>query len=368
MRFLRAVVTMISSILGLGILGLPYVFGQAGYGVSLLQLLCLGVLMGCIFVMYGRITQQVRGHHRFVGYMNIFLGAQGKNVATASFLISMFGGLLPFLILSGTFVEGLFGIDPFFGSLVMWAIGAALIYRGMQSVSRLEVFVIGLLVLLYLTLIFFSLGNFDASNLVFARGGDWGLLRPLGVILFALGGMGAIPEMHDILGRNGKGIGHVIWLGMAIILSLYALFPLAVVGALGSGATEQTLNDLASILPPQIAFLGFVIGSISALSIFTMIGSELMQTIRIDFRLSKGQAWGLTVGLPLLAFLLGVRQLTAVMGFFGSLFGATVGLLVVLAYKRSAQPRGFPNWLCNLIATILVLGAAVEIGYTFTIL
>ncbi len=363
---MRAVVVMIATILGLGILGLPYVFTQAGFVVGLVELLVVAAALCCLYLMYAEITLHVPGRHRYAGYMGQLLGPRVGRFAGIFFVATMFGGLLPFLIVVGPFLHGLFGLDPFFGSILMWMLAAVMLLFGMGVVVRVESWIIGTLLLVYVLLMIFSVPHLHL-NAMAAFGKPHFFLLPIGVILFALGGFGAIPEMHDLLGRQKRRIGKAILLSMTILTLLYGLFVFFVMGTLGETVAQNPLPAMAALMPPWLGVLVLLVGTISAFSIFPVIGSELIATLQVDFGRSKGFAWSVTALVPLLVYLAGVRELTTVMGFFGSTFGAVIGLFIIAAYGKTKAPRLLPLWSRYPVALVFALGALAEIWYTLSV-
>lgn len=370
MKSLRAAAFMIATILGLGILGLPFVFAKAGFVAALIQLILVAAMLTSLYLMYAEITLEVRGKHRFGGYIGAMLGQGAGKMAGILIIITMVGGLLPFLIVTGSFLQGLVGINPLIGSLSAWVVGSLLIYAGTSFVSRIEIGIIATLLLTYVVLIIASSALFDFGSVVFfspsvAEG--WSidpLLVPMGVFLFAFGGLGAIAEVHDLLGRQKRRIGLVILSAMLFLTVLYATFALAVVGAMGSNVTQNALADLSLLLPAGFGVMSLLVGLISALSIFVVIGTELKETIRVDYAVDNCLSWLITIFLPLVIYLAGARELTAVMGFFGSIFGATLAWFIIVAYKKTAEDRLLPLWICYPIGAFFFFALIVEVVLT----
>lgn len=360
MHFVRAVVIMIATILGLGILGLPAVFARAGFGVGLVELILVGVALTFLYLMYAEMTIDLAGKHRYVGYMRHYLGQRAGTMAGWLFIIGMFGGMMPFLIVTGPFLQTLFGVDPLAGSLFLWILAAGVIFGGIKGIMRIELgIIIGLLGVYSLAMIFGS-PHFFLENITLVQNRS-AIFLPVGVILFALGGIGAIPEMHDLLGRRRRSIGKAIWCAMLFLMMLYAGFSFFTLGVFGTTVSENPLPQLALLLPGWLGFLVLLIGTISAFSIFTVVGTEVAATMRVDFGWSHWNAWAFSSVTPLLLFLAGARELTSVMGFFGSLFGAAIGLCVLFAYGKTNAPRLVPLWVRYPVALVFVFGALVEI-------
>jgi len=365
-RSIRAVGMLFGTIVGVGVFGLPAVFGRSGYFVGLLELLIMGVVMVILFLMFAEITVQTPGKHRFVAYMHRFLGPWGARVAAVSILASMFGALLAFLIIGGSFLSELTSLNPFFSTLVLAGVVSIPVYIGMTFVSRLEVIVIGVMLFLYGILIVVSLPSFSWAHLApTSPQGFENLLAPYGVLLFALSGFGAIPEMHDILGRSFKRLPRILISGYLLIIGFYALFTFAILGATGALVSEDSIGGLALATHPAVGILGSVLGLVSVFSIFTILATELMETIRLDFRIKQTPAWILTIGIPLFLFVIGFREFIGILGFVGSVFSGFCGILVILAYRKIDRNKikniRFPTIVSLIVGLVFVFGILIEI-------
>lgn len=376
-RWFRGVGTLVGSIVGAGVFGLPYAFQQSGYIVGLVQLLFVAVVMIIIFLMYAEITVQTKGRHRFVTYMTRYLGARVKWFATILFLGGVAGGMVAYIIIGGTFLSQVVEITtgrPAFGgatfySLLIAIVAGALIFKGLKFISKIEIWVVLGILILYGALIAVAIPSFDIANVTSVSTDVKSLFLPFGVVLFALAGLGAIPEVHDVL-RVHKPLPGVLVTGLVIVTALYALFSFVIVGATGANTTQDVISGLATVVDSRIVLLGMVLGFISILSIYVQIGLQAMDTLHYDFDMKKHVAWGLTVGVPLLLFLLGVREFITVLGFVGTFFGGTMGILVVLAYenlkKSPACSRGtkcwkIPSWVSYLVIASFIFGMVIKI-------
>lgn len=372
-RSVRAVGTLFGTVVGVGLFGLPYVFSRSGFLLGLLELVVLSVVMIVLFLMYAEITVQTEGKHRFVTYMQRYLGPVGKHVAAAAFLFSMFGSLLAFTIVGGQALASLSGWSEVASTFILLAVVALVIYHGIPFVSRLEVWIVAMILILYALLVLLSLTQFDAQNLLTPPANFSDAVLPYAVIIFALSGFGAIPEMHDILDREYRRLPKVLVCGYLLIISLYVGFTLAILGAVGQSVSPSALSSLPLITSsPFVLFAGSILGIIAVFSVFSVTATELMATLRIDFRLPKPAAWGLTVGTPALLYGLGVRTFIDVLGIVGGIFAAVSGTLVVLAYERMKRTKGCEKKKCfrlpavasYLVMAAFLVGAVIEIVYT----
>src|SRR3990167_1848687 len=89
-RLWIAITSLIGTIIGAGILGLPYVISQVGlfYGAILIVLLGLAFLGINLFL--GEIVLRTNGKHQLTGYAEKYLGPKGKKIMAFSFFIRIF--------------------------------------------------------------------------------------------------------------------------------------------------------------------------------------------------------------------------------------------------------------------------------------
>lgn len=369
--FLRAVGVMVGSIVGVGIFGLPYVFARSGYLIGFIELVLLVGVMTAVFLMYADVTSQVRGSHRFISYMEALLGPRARVMAAVLFLASMFGGLTAVSILGGEVITDLLGLSTSSQPIVTVCValaGGLLFMGGLSWVARLAPWVVGAILILYGVLIVAAVPYFDVANVLGVASTTDAWLQPYGVLLFSLAGVGAIPEMHDLLRRPTR-LPKAVFAGFACIALLYGLFTLVVVGASGAETTGDTFSGLALTLPASIITLGRLLAALSILSIFTFVGMELMGTMRIDFGFPRPLAWVLTVGVPIGLYLLGVRAFVDVLGFVGSIFGGAMGIMIVLAYEHTkrhgkGRPHGrMPHALSYVVIGAFLFGMVAELVY-----
>lgn len=369
----RAVGTLIGTVVGVGIFGLPQVFAQAGFMVGAIELLALTIMTVILTLMYAEIIAVTPGKHRFVTYISRNLGEFGKLIAGMVTTVSVIGALLAFTIIGGDFLSALTGgtLTPLLASLVVWLLAGVLASGGLRVVSRLVVWVVIILLVLYAVLMASALPAFQLEHLLTISTNPADALLPYGVILFSLGGLSAIPEMHDLLGSSKRRLRRAIILGYAVIFLLYLAFVVTVVGASGSLTSAEALQGLAPHIGSTMLLVGAVLGLISVTSIFTVLGMETINLFRIDFGWSAHLAWLITFGVPLTLFLLGAREFISVIGFVGSLLNATIGLLIVIAFerlKKTTSKKSFwriPTLLSFVIVLTLGLGMLMKIVYTF---
>jgi len=220
-RWIRAVGTMIGSVVGIGVFGIPYVFAQAGFLIGLVMLLVIGVLLVLLQLLYAEITIQTPGERRFSGLAEKYLGKTWMKIAALAFLTSAWGAMIAYVIIGGEFLHTLLGPmiggTPFMYSIGFFVIEAFFLLWGLKMVSGVETYVVAILLLLFGAIIILGFPDVEMVNLLSLNVSK--AFLPYGVVLFAIAGMGIVPEMHAILGEKYEGkIRSAIISGKALIL------------------------------------------------------------------------------------------------------------------------------------------------------
>lgn len=363
---------MVGAIVGVGVFGLPYIFAKAGFALALVELLIMGFLLTILQLMQAEIAIQTNGRQRLVGYVRTYLGHGWSWLVTIALAGGIWGAMLAYMIVGGKFLflfgSSVLGGTEFIYSLLVAGIASALIYRGLRFASKVEIIVVGALLFLFLFIVL--------ACLPYIKPAAWlpvnfdHIFSPYGVILFSLAGVGIVPELHDVLGKQSRAkLGQVIVTGMVLIVSLYALFSAAVVGVTGALTTEVAFDGLIPILGDTFRVFATGLGTLTILSIYFMLGIELLNTLHFDFRLPHKLSWAIVTIVPVIAYLLGAREFIQVVGFVGSVFAGALGILIALTYDR--MKRGpicrehhclnFPSILTWMLILLFVGGIFYEI-------
>lgn len=372
-KFLAAVSTMIGAIVGVGIFGLPYVISQAGFFVGFFELIALSAVILALHLLYGEVILRTKEPHRFIGYAEKYLGQNVKRLVMFTVILGSYGGLLAYLIVGGDFAARLlqpfFGGSVFFYSLLFYFVMSLMILAKIKTVGRIEIIMTAALLLVMAVIIGFGLNKINFQNLATVNFGQSFL--PYGVILFAMAGSAAVPIVRDLMaGEEAKIKKTLVW-GTLIPAVLYALFIFTVVGISGANTTKETLAGLSLYFGPSIIFLGRIFGLLAIATSFLIFGEYLEETLNYDLKLNKTLSYLLVVGVPLIAFLGGMRNFIDTIGLVGAVAGGVEGILLVLmiskAKKLGDRP---PEYSLNLpklinygIIGLLGLGILYEIFY-----
>lgn len=366
--FLRALMMMVGGIMGVGIFGLPYVFARAGVALGLIHLLVLGSVMLIMVVSYSELVLQFSGRPRLKTVVEHYLGPVWSRAITALFIVGVWGALLSYIIVGGTFLHTL--LSPIFGGQYFWyqitffGISSFLLLGGLGLISRLETVFVALMLLLLAVVLTGSSPFIDLTNFLsisWTHG-----FEPFGALLFATAGLGVIPEIADVLGKSKSYLlKRVIIAGSLLVLVIYALFALMIVGVSGSHTSPEAIVGLAPYLGDWLVYIGVVIGVITIFSSFMMIGTQVVSILNVDFKLRYLISWLGAIIVPLVVFLLGARNFIQVISFVGGLVVSLVGLIIVATYlkakkhpsvtKRALMIPDFALYFCGVIYLIAAL-------------
>ena len=365
---------MVGTIVGAGIFGIPYVIAKSGVIPSIFYFLLLGVLIMLLHLFFGEVCLRTSGKHRLVGYAEIYLGSWGKFFASITLFFVLVGTLLAYLILVGHFgkiiLQGFSHIPSLnaglFVPVVFSAIAFFLVFAGRQLIAKIEFFTNVAFVAALGALAVFALphlGNFTLPLIDISEPAN--LFLPFGVLLFALVGFEAIPEVMSFLrdrGANTKLYNVIVVSGLVSMLFLF-LFAALVLLVSGQLTTEDAFSGLVPFVGGSVVFWGALIGLVVIADSFLVIGNYLKNSLRHDFRVPTIPAAILAIGVPLLLFLLGFREFIQVISVVGGMIGALEGILIVLIFQK-AKTKGdrVPEYSIKVPSPVLFFLAALLAG------
>jgi len=369
-NFILAVASLIGTIIGAGVFGIPYVIAKSGILFCLFYFLILGATVLLLHLFFGEVVLRTKQKHRLVGYAEKYLGKKAKALAAFSTIFGTIGALLVYIILGGHFLKLIFpfSLSSFQLSLFLWIVLSFFIFLGMKSIAWVQLLMNAGFLGAILLIFFYSFPKIDMGNFILADSKY--IFLPYGVILFSLIGWNAIPEIETILIKK-KDLRRVIFWAVAISLSFYFLFGLFISGLTGQNTTPEAFEGLVSILGQKIIILGGIFGLFAISTSFLILGNYLKNTLIFDYRFPYLSAFFIATFSPLLLFLIGVREFIWVIAFVGTFIGLIEGTIIILVYKK-AKKQGdkipeynlkIPRYIPYLVIIVLVLGTIAQTIY-----
>ena len=347
--------------------GLPYVALKSGFFVVFVYFLFLSIIVIIVHLLFGQVTLGTKGRHRLPGYVGKYLGPKWKIFSLFVMVFEIISALLAYLIIGGKFLESLLcpyiGGNEWFYTILFFCLGAYLIFRGIKSISQVE---IALLFLFFGILILFLVKSIPFINLKYLLAINWKLFTfPYGIVLFSLWGSALIPEVKEMVEGNADKLRLVVVFGVLIASISYLLFVFIVYSVSGFNTTKEAISGLSQVLSYKIALFGFVFGIIASFTSFLSLGLTLKKIFWYDFGISKNISWFISCFSPLFFFWIGLREFIDVIGMGGSLAIGTEGIIIVFLYKKFLEVRFSkkPFLLVYTLPVFFILGIVFEFIY-----
>ncbi|MFH1521950.1 MAG: aromatic amino acid transport family protein [archaeon] len=330
-KFWATTFTLSGSIMGAGILGLPYVFAKSGFLVGLFWLIALGAIMMFMNLTLGEITLRTRGKHQLAGYAEKYLGKWGKRAMFFAVIFGIYSALIAYLVGEGESWSKILpgNTPPIVFGIMFWLIMTLLLREGLKGLKKIEtwgvVAVIGIIFGIFIRFV----PSIKPENLV-----TWNVTNfaiPIGVVMFALLGFTSIPELRQEIKGQEKLLKRAIIIGSLVPIILYILFSAVFVGVLGTSIT-------------QIATLSFgpfvtILGIFTMLTAYFVLSFSLRDTFKYDIKTSKLNSFLFTSIVPLVLYIL-ITQFNfigfvSIIGVGGVISGGLTGVLILLIARRA---------------------------------
>lgn len=339
-KFWAATATLVGSIVGVGVFGIPFVFSKAGFGLGFLFLVFIGATVIIVNLLYGEIVLRTHQRHQFVGYVRKYLGPFAHWVNLFNFWVAVFGATTAIMIINGEFLARMLAIvglqiSPVTATTIFVVGAGMLVYRGLKTVSRVDFFMMLLFVFVVLLIGLSGAQFIKPSNFSLASVSDWFL--PFGIILFSLQGIQGIPLTREVLIGSEQKLRSAIALGTAIPILLYLLFAIFVVGISGSSTSVDAISGLSNFLGPGIVFMGALFGFLTSGTIFLSIGVAFKESLWQDFGLHKKFSFLLLLIPAYVLFLAGVRNFIGLMGLVGGVAVSVDFILLIMVYVKAKR-------------------------------
>ena len=334
-KTLEATALLVGTIIGAGIFGIPYVIAKAGFLTGLVTIGMLGAVLIVLYLYLGEVVLRTKGNHQLTGYAEKYLGKTGKTIMSVSMLAGIFGALIAYILGMGQSLNAVFGGNPWIYSLLFFAGFAVAIYFGIKTVAKIEFWILPALVVVIVLFAIFSFNKIDIMNL--SGFYPYNLFIPYGVILFALLGGAAIPEMRQHLRFECRKFRKSLFIGMIIPIAVYALFALIVVGVTGIGTTEIATIGLGKALGYHMIILGNLFAVFTMGTSFLTLGLAGKQMFNYDYKINHFLSWFLAMFIPLTIALSGLTSFIKAIGIAGTIAGAGEGILIVLMHRKAKK-------------------------------
>jgi len=363
-----ALASLIGTIIGAGVFGIPYVMAKSGIVFCLFYFIILGTIVLVLHLFFGEIILRTKQKYRLIGYTEKYLGKKAKILVSFSTILGTIGSLLAYIILTNNFLKIILPayINSLYVNLILLLFLSFFVFSGIKKISRAQ-FIMNSCFFAAIFIIFFSaLPKININNFILINSEH--IFLPYGVILFSLVGWNAVPGIEKILIEK-KNLKKTIFQAMAICICFYFFFGLFISGVTGGQTSQEAFQGLIPFLGQRAMILGAIFGIFTVSTSFLTSANYLKNTFIFDYKISSLVSFNLVIFIPLILFLIGIRQFIWVIAFIGTFMGLVDGTVISLIYKKAKKYGDrIPEYSLNIskyffysVITILFIGAFIEI-------
>ena len=334
-KFWATTFTLSGAVIGAGILGLPFVFAKSGFLVGIFWLIILSIVMLFINFSLAEVTLRTKSKHQLTGYAKIYLGPWGEKIMFLTVIFGVYSALIAYLIGEGqSFSQLLPGnINPLFLGFLFWLVMTLLLREGLKSLKKVETYGVIAIIAIILGLFIYHLQNINPANLTTIPPNNFTF--PIGVILFALLGFTAIPELRLEIKGQEKNFKKAIFIGLSIPVILYTIFTATFVGVLGKSVTEVATLSFGPII--------IILGIFTMLTSYFVLSFSLRDSCLFDLNFSKRKTFIFTSLMPLILYIIlqkfNLLGFSSILGIAGVISTGITGVLILLINKGAKEEK-----------------------------
>lgn len=355
-------------IIGVGFFSLPYIAAKVGLPIMLVFFVVLFIFALAEHLIFTEVAINTPDYIRFPGFAKYYLGKGGEIFSFFTTLFTSFFALLAYVLVGGSFLKEI--LYPVFDGpswtyhAVFFILGAIFIYVGVKLVSRLALLTIVAFATIFVAIATRAWPFFNIANLSVKTGTPVDLLLPYGAIVFAIWGLGLIPEAEEILREYKKDLRFVVPLALLAPFIIYVVFTILVLGISGSTVSESALIGLGAYLGPSIYVLALVLGIMCTFNSFVCMGMTLHKVLNYDLKLERNLSWFLACFVPIALYFLGFKDFIPIVSIVGGFAMGIEGMLILAMYKK-IKPQ---SKIIYPMGLVFVLGIIIEIIIVFKII
>lgn len=167
-KLFAAALTLSGTIIGAGILGLPYVFSRAGFLIGLFWLVFLGFFMTLTYLYIAEVSLRTKEKHQLTGLAEKYLGKKGKYLMLFTIVFGIYSSLVAYLIGEGESLSFLFfGCSDYsiYFSILFWVVMTLLLEGGIERLKKVESYVVLAIILIIAIVFVLFLPKVELANL-----------------------------------------------------------------------------------------------------------------------------------------------------------------------------------------------------------
>ena len=365
-KFWATSFTLTGTIIGAGILGLPYVFSRSGFLIGLMWLLILGGIVMYTFLCLGETSLRTKDSHQLPWLAKRYLGRRYQWIMLFAVIFGIYTALIAYLIGESQSLSILFtnnSDNAIYFALGFWLIMAFFLKEGLKNLRKIETYGVLAIILIIIIILFWYYQDIDYGNLININLQN--VFLPFGVVLFALMGFTSIPELEMVIKGSEKKFKKAIILGVLMPIIIYVVFSLIFVGVLGTDVPQVSTTGLGKLV--------ILLGIFTMLTSYFILSLSLKDVFRLDFGFSRTLTFVLVSIVPLVIYLtmykLQMLSFIKVIGIGGVISGGLTGILILFIAKNAKEMGDrkpeyeIPiNWfIIGLLSLIFIFGIVVQL-------
>ena len=310
----EGIALIVGTLVGAGVLSLPYAASKVGL------IPAMGILLGVMLLMVFTALIVLKlsadmGGAQMSTIAQKTLGKAGGWIMFLSIMIMGFGAFLAYISGIGTIFTILFGINEIFGAILFWILASFVIYKGLEASGKTELIMSLVLLAVFIGVTGMLIPHARLENAQYI---DFsGIFSMIGVVIFAFGAHTVIPDVYRGIGSYKK-TKKVIIIAFLIPTVIYAIFMMIFLMTFGKNTPEIATQGLESIYNEWGNLIGNILPLIAISTSFIGLGLAQQSNSKEFLSLKKPAAWTLTVVPPMVIYLLGVRNFADVLSFAGN--------------------------------------------------
>ena len=311
---IEGIALIVGTLVGAGILSLPYAASKVGL------IPAMGILVGVMLLMLFTALIVLKlsaemGGAQMSTIAQKTLGKAGGWIMFISIMIMGFGAFLAYISGIGSIFTVLFGMNEIFGAIVFWALASYVIFKGLEASGKTELIMSMALLTVFIVVTGMLVPHARLENALYIDFG--GIVSIIGVVIFAFGAHTIIPDVYRGIGSYKK-TKKVVIFAFLIPAAIYAVFMIIFLMAFGKNTPEIATQGLESIYNEMGKIIGNALPLIAITTSYIGLGLAQQSNSKEFLKLKKPVAWALTVVPPILVYLAGVRNFADVLSFAGN--------------------------------------------------
>ncbi|MDO4908901.1 MAG: amino acid permease [Corynebacterium sp.] len=348
---MQGVALIFGTNIGAGILSLPYAGRNGGFLALLIALIIAGTLTTISMLYVAEVSLRTKEPLQLSGLAERYLGQWGRWPVFIAIVINGIGALIAYADGSGRLLHNLLGLPPTVGTLIFFALGAWVMWKGLHATGIAEAAITtGMAIIIAILCAWTIFGpGISADNLLILH--PFYIVPIMNLAVFTFLAQYVVPELaRGLADHNPTAIPKAIVAGMVATGFTLAAVPFAALGLMGTNVTEVVTIAWGERLGTFAYYLANIFALLAMLTSFLAIGFTTMRNVLdILHWPQKGTprviAVALTVCIPLIIALLGVTSFVDALGYAGGFSGAIMSIIPVLLLHASRKKGDItPPW------------------------